>query len=452
MIQFAERPRSATQLLTAHDGAHARSLVLTLPPGESARLVSRLDRAAQRQLLAALNNDEAAQLLEELTPVQAAGLLRLLTPERAVALLERFPSNEQADLLAELGDVAEDIMALLPADAAAKVGRLAAYPSDNAGGLMVAETLVYSEGTTVQAIVDDLRANANRYARLQAQYAYVADARGRLVGVLRLRDLLLLEPSDEIEAAMTRDPLRVRPEATLDELARFFDRHPFYGVPVVDGHDRLLGIVLRADAEEALSARSDRRMLLSSGVLGGEEVRSLPWTNRLLRRVPWLAASLLLSLAAASVIGWYEETLAATIVLAVFLPVISGMGGNSGNQALAVSIRELSLGLVEPDEFSWIALKEATVGLASGLLLGLVLAVLSFAWHGDPRLSLVIGIALAANTVLAACLGGILPLGLKRFGWDPALASGPMLFTITDLCGFFLALALAERWLMAGAG
>src|SRR6185295_8019805 len=146
----------------------------------------------------------------------------------------------------------------------------------------------------------------------------------------------------------------------------------------------------------------------------------------------------------ASVIGVYQETLAAALALAVFLPVISGMGGNSGNQALAVSIRELSLGLVQTQEVVWVIFKEASVGLTNGLSIGLTVALLCFAWQGSIRLSTVVGAAIALNTLVAACLGGIVPLLLKRWRFDPALASGPVLAAVNDLCGFLFALVLAD--------
>jgi magnesium transporter len=431
-------------LLAAGDAIRLRSLLRDVPPGESARLVTRLDRAEQRQLLLLLPPEDAAQVLKELSISQAAQLLMVLSAERAATLVELFPSNEQADLLAELGDNADAIRASLSAETALRVLQLGQHRADTAGGLMVTEFLAYPQGVTVGNVIDDLRANAAAYSRMQAQYAYITDDADRLIGVLRLRDLLLLERSEPVRMAMTLEPHRVRADATMDEVLRFFDRHPFFGVPVVDPDDRLLGVVLRADVEEATSDRAVRRMLLMNGVLEGEESRSMTWASRVMRRAPWLGVSLLLSLVAASVIGLYQETLAAAIALAVFLPVISGMGGNSGNQALAVSIRELSLGLVQPQEFRWVVLKEASVGLTNGLFLGLAVATLCFAWQRSFRLSVVVGAAIALNTVVAACLGGIVPLLLKRWRLDPALASGPVLAAVNDLCGFLFALVLAD--------
>jgi len=435
---------SLIELLHRGDPEKVQSWFDKLPPGEAPRCLTRLDPADQRRVLELLPSDSAAQLLKELANSQAAELLARLTPQRAAALFEFFPSNEQADLLAELGGSDAALLAALAPEMAERARLLSRYPSNTAGGLMVAEYLSFPETARVSDAIDDLRAHAREYSRLQAQYAYITDASGRLNGVLRLRDLLLLESGDSLSQAMTRDPLRVPADLPLDELLRFFDKHPYFGVPVVDSADRLLGVVLRADVEEASSDRADRRLLLVSGVLGGEEYRSMSWSSRVMRRAPWLGVSLVLSLAAASVIGWYQETLSAAIALAVFLPVISGMGGNSGNQALAVSIRELSLGLVQPQDFLWVVAKEAVVGLINGALIAIVVAMLAWSWQRNLRLSAVVGMAIALNTLVAACLGGIVPLLLKRWRLDPALASGPVLAAVNDLCGFLFALVLAD--------
>lgn len=433
--------------LQNRDASGLTEWLAALPPGEAKRLVTRLDINEQAQLFELLPLADAALLLQELTIAQVAAVLLELPTETAAALVAAFPSNEQADLVGELKSAAEPILAALPLDVAQRVRKLSEYHADSAGGLMIAEFLAFPESASVEDAIEDLRANAARYARLHAQYAYVVDDAQRLSGVLRLRDLLLVERQVALREIMTREPLRVPADMPLDDLLRLFDRHPFFGLPVVDAANRLLGVVLATDVEEALADRSDRRMLLASGVWTGEEYRSMNWTSRVLRRFPWLAVSLLLSLAAASVIGLYEETLTAAIALTVFLPVISGMGGNSGNQALAVSIRELSLGLVHPREFLWVAGKEAIVGLVNGLILGAAIAGVCLVWQGNGRLSFVVGAAIVLNTLIAACLGGILPLALQRWKLDPALASGPILAAITDLCGFLVALVLADNLL-----
>jgi len=176
-------------------------------------------------------------------------------------------------------------------------------------------------------------------------------------------------------------------------------------------------------------------------------LRSMPMLARCRRRLAWLGPNILLNLVAASVIARYESTLEAVIALAVFLPIVSDMSGCSGNQAVAVSIRELTLGLIKPHEYLRIVWKEGILGLVNGIVLGTILGAIAAMWKANIWLGLVIGGSLALNTVLSALLGGCVPLLLKRLKVDPALASGPILTTCTDMCGFFLVLNLASAML-----
>ena len=186
--------------------------------------------------------------------------------------------------------------------------------------------------------------------------------------------------------------------------------------------------------------------LKTQGIID-EELRTMPLFKRSRRRLAWLSINVVLNLFAAGVIAFYQETLAQVIALAVFLPIISDMSGCSGNQAVAVSMRELSLGLVNAKEVMRVWLKEVGVGLINGLALGLFIAVLAWLWKGNPWLGIVVGFAMMLNTIIAVSLGGTLPLIMRRFGLDPALASGPILTTVTDMCGFFLVLSCASMLL-----
>ena len=170
----------------------------------------------------------------------------------------------------------------------------------------------------------------------------------------------------------------------------------------------------------------------------------MPVWIRLKKRLSWLSVNIILNIFAAGVIALFQETLEAAIALAVFLPIISDMSGCSGNQAVAVSMRELSLGLIQPKEYYRVWMKELSVGLINSCVLGTLIATAAILWKGDWMLGLVVGAALSTNTVIAVSFGGTVPLLLKRVGVDPAIASGPLLTTITDMCGFFLALGLAS--------
>lgn len=420
----------------------------SLLPGEVGRAISRLDRGDQERLLALLTPRRAADLLGELPHAQAAALFGGLPPAAAAAVLAQVPGADRADLLAGIDEAAaEAVLACSAPEVVESARTLSRYPADTAGGLMTAEFLAYPLDAHSADVVDDLRRRAAEYSRYRVQYAYVTSGDGAPVGVLRLRDLLLAPADARLADVMTPDPVGVSVGTPLDELRRLFDRYPFFGLPVTGEDGRLLGVVLRADVGEAVGERAERTFLVASGVLGGEELRSMPLAGRLARRLAWLAVSAGLNLLSASVVGLYQETLAAAITLAVFLPVISGMGGNSGNQSLAVSIREMSLGLVRPGDLSWVLAREIGIGVACGAALGLLLGGVALAWTGSTPVALAVGAAMALSTVAAVCLGGVLPLALQRLGVDPALASGPILTTATDACAFFLALSFAAALL-----
>ncbi len=436
------------KLVGESDAEHVEAFLDALPEGETALAVSRLSEEDQTLLLTTINPEEAADLVEQMSDAQAVEMIERLEPGAAAAIVDELPSDEQADLLGDLDLAdAEAILEQMAPEEARDARELVQYADDVAGGLMVKEFLSYQHDSTVADVLADMQANADTYHDYDVQYAYVTAAQNRLVGVLRLRDLLLARRSQTTSSMMIGDPQTVPDMSPLADLHATFDRHHFHGVPVVNDTGALVGVVRRADVEEALADRSDNDYLKSQGIVGGEELRTMPLLLRSRRRLAWLSINVVLNIVAASVIAMYQETLAAVIALAVFLPIISDMSGCSGNQAVAVSMRELTLGLVRPAELLRVWLKEVSVGVINGLVLGLLIAVAAWLWKGNVVLGLVVGAAMAANTVVAVSIGGIVPLLLRRFNMDPALASGPILTTITDMCGFFLILSLAAALL-----
>jgi magnesium transporter len=432
------------QIVQRGDSARLADYMASLPLGEIARVVSRIDEELQEKLLGLLGPQQSADLILGLSEAQSADLLRRLTPAHAAAILDHVPSDEQADLLALLAEEqASAVVKYMSPKEAEDAMRLSRYPAETAGGLMITEYLAYPQDYRVVDVIADLRRQSYEYAEYELQYIYVVDAGNRLVGVLRFRDLLLSPEEALLTSLMLSPPHCLQSDMGLDELRAFFDRHPFFGAPVVEKEGRLVGVVLRVDVEEALGDQAERTLLHYSGLFGGEEFRTMPLNQRLFRRLSWLSISVALNLLAASIVGLYQDTLEAAIALAVFLPVISGVSGNSANQALAVSVRELSLGLIKPYELGWVILRESAIGIFSGLSLGFLLGLAAFVWKGNLYLALVVGGALATTTLLAVCVGGSIPLLFKRMRLDPAIASGPITLTLTDMCGFFVTLASA---------
>jgi magnesium transporter len=407
--------------------------------------ITSLSDEEQSRLLQALSDEAAAKLVDRMHDIQAAQMIERLPTDKAAAIVSGLPSDERADVIARLSiDDASKILAAMPVEEAQGARRLMSYPPDSAGSLMITEYLAYNERLTVGDVLDDLRAYAHRYRSFDVQYAYVIQAGGKLVGVLRLRDLLLSMPGELLADVMIHDPIKVRDTTRLEEMERFFDRRKLFGVPAVDENGILMGVVRSSDVEKAAEERSTRSFLEFMGIVGGEELRTMPLRIRSLRRLSWLTVNILLNIAAASIIALNQDTLEAVIALAVFLPIISDMSGCSGNQAVAVSLRELTLGLVKPFEVWRVFRKEAIIGIVNGIVLGILLGFVALLWKGNVALGAVVAIALAANTMIAVCFGGLIPLLLRGIGQDPALAAGPILTTITDMSGFFIVLKLAS--------
>ena len=409
--------------------------------------MAQLSPEERAELLTSMEAEDAADLLETLPGVQASHVLEELAPDDAASIVSELHSDDQADLLGRLPtNTAEAILEELPFDEAAETRALTRYEPDVAGGLMVTEYLSYRDDQTVLEIIDDLGENSEEYKEFDIQYAYVVDDAHRLEGVLPMRDLLLANRTIALRHIMIPSPHAVRDEAKLDELIDFFALHHLFGAPVIDDEGKLIGVVHESAVEHAQSERIESDHLKSQGIVG-EELRSMPLLLRSRRRLGWLSINIVLNMIAASVIAAYQDTLASVIALAVFLPIISDMSGCSGNQAVAVSMRELTLGILGPRDVLATFWKEISVGLINGLVLGALIGIGGFIWQGNVYLGLVIGLALMANTVIAVSIGGCVPLVLKKFKMDPALASGPVLTTLTDMCGFLLVLSLATAML-----
>ena len=437
-----------SELIAAENSVGLTTFIDALSPSETARGISRLTEEEQIRLFTLLSPGDAADVIEDIPEEQAADLVEDMPSEQAAAIMEELTSDHLVDVLGEMNkDASQAILAKMDREDAREARMFLEYPPDCAGGLMISEFLVYRTDNTIQDVLDDLQANRSKYVDYHVQYFYVADREGKLAGVLRMHDLLFPARETRLSQVMLTSPLSVPDKASLRELRDFFEEHRLFGAPVVGDGERLVGVVLPSAIDEAVNKQKTKTFLRLSGIIGGEEFRTMPLLLRSGRRLSWLSMNIVLNIIAASVIALYQDTLAAAITLAVFLPMVSDMSGCSGNQAVAVSMRELSLGLVRPGELLWVLAKEAKVGVINGLILGLILCGVALVWKGNPWLGLVVGSALAANTLVSVTLGGILPLVLKRFKLDPALVSSPLLTTVTDMCGFFFVLSFASLML-----
>ena len=430
------------ETLESGDEQQLRAVVADLPAAEATQALLHLDQAEQKDILVALKPEDAADLIEEYPEQPAIDLIESLSANEAASILGEVESDVQADFLQEIDeDDVDAILANMEPHVAADARALAKYDADTAGGLMHPHVFHFSTESRVSDVLDQFVSGAEDFERYRGHHPYVVDPSGRLVGVISLRNLLLSARNRQLTEIMTA-PISVKASATIDQVEDIFDEEEFLGLPVVDDDGLLIGAISRATLADELRDRADIEQLKRQGIVE-DELRSMPLGVRSKRRLSWLSVNILLNIMAASVIAMYEDTLSAVIALAVFLPIVSDMSGCSGNQAVAVSMRELTLGVIKPNEFLRVWRKEAGVGVINGLALGLLLGTAAWMWKGNPYLGMVVGAALAMNTVVAVSIGGCVPLLLKFFGTDPAVASGPILTTITDMVGFFLVLSMA---------
>jgi magnesium transporter len=440
--------------IETRNASEALDALKTLDWEDQRWAISRLSMRRLKLLTVVLGTEDAAKLLSHLAEAQAVEILEELPRPEAAAITSTLPRRLAADILRELHDEdsGEILSSIADTDTRGELERRMAYSEGCAGSLMRGGAVTFPVASTVGEVLADLGEHAEDYSDRDVQYLYVVDEAGKLVGVLRLRDLVLSLRSKLVRDLMIPEPLTVLDTMELEELADLFAQKKFFGLPVVDAEGRLLGVVPRdAVARETAEEQADM-FLAASGIVNGEEIRSMPLGERCVKRLAWLGPNIGLNLVAASVIAANEATLREVIALAVFLPIVSDMSGCSGNQAVAVSIRELTLGILRPGDYWRVILKEAAVGMINGFVLGCVLGCIAALWKGNLTLGLVVASALMLNTILSVLLGGLVPLLLKRLKVDPALASGPILTTCTDMCGFFLVLTFASAALSKLAG
>jgi magnesium transporter len=409
--------------------------------------LSQLDTAQRTVLfeeLAERDPSAAANLLETLPDAQGSEILSSLDAPAAARIVEQMDSDVSVDLLEGLDTAdAEDILSELGTDHSEDVRSMMSYPPDVAGGLMVSEFLAYQTTQSVTHVIEDLRSNGSAYREYEVRYIYALDEQKRFAGHVSVRELLLSPHGRRLSDVGTKHVSTVHVDTPIEELETLLDRAEHVALPVLDAAGRMRGVVTRAAVQEALKEKRAADLLKFGGIIGGEELRTMPTVERSLRRLAFLLPNVLLSYLAVSVIAMYEPLIARLTALAVVLPMVANLTGAAGNQAVAVSIRELTLNVVKPKDVLRVWRREILLGLANGIAIGGLLAAITAATRGDMHIAITVGSACAVASVIAVLLGSALPLLLKRLGVDPAMMSSPILTTLTDMTSFYLTLQFA---------
>ena len=405
---------------------------LTSYPEGAAHALEGLAPDEAAAVLEPLSPQEAGPVVECLTPHAAGAILGHLGPERTKELFEGMPERQAAVVMRLLEDAQrEAVLTGLPPEAARKLRALLQYPPETAGGIMDPQVVSLASDLTVREAVAVLR----RAPRQALYYLYVTGRDGVLHGVLNLRDLLLGGPDEPIRQYVRGNVVSVPVAMDREEVAQVMRSRGFIALPVVDETGRLLGIVKHEEVLETVQEEAFEDFQKMVGA-GGDESALSPVRTVVRRRLPWLLVNLLTAFLASAVVGQFQDIIAAVTILAVLLPVVSGQGGNSGAQALAIVIRGLALREILPGSGWRIIVKELAAGLINGVAVAAVTATAVGAWTGSPGLALVIGLAMIVNMAAAALAGAVIPMTLQRLGRDPAQASSIFLTTVTDIVGF----------------
>jgi magnesium transporter len=431
-----ERVRKA---LDREDWNQAVLLVEALRPPDQADVFGELPPGEQDELLPRLGVEDSADILEELEEDEAAEIAARLEPEELAQILDEMEPDEAADLLGDIAPAqAAEILAVM--EEPEEIRPLLVHADESAGGLMTSAKVTLHKGMTVGQALTHLRTSELEPGTVY--YLFVVDADVHLVGVVPLRRLVL-SPSDQlIETIMDTDVIRVRADADQEEAARLMSRYDLLALPVVDDEDHLIGLITHDDLVEVLEEEATEDIYRLGG-LPEEQPHDAPVLAALKTRLPWLALNLGTAMISGIVLKVFEGTIARVAVLAMFFPVVAGVSGSAGTQALTVTVRGLSLGELDPRDGLRSLSREILIGSANGLTVGVLVALIALALGGTPVLGIVVGVATLLNMIGAGIAGAVVPVVMQVLKIDPALASPILVTTITDACGYLFYLGLA---------
>ena len=438
---------SVRRLLRLGATANLVNLLQKQHPADLAQVFAELsdkDRAAAFDLLVERNAKLAMEALSELGPEGAGAMLADRPADEIARLLHELPSDDAAAIIDHLPEaLSAAVLELIGKRPGDEVGDLLEYEEQTAGRIMNPKVFALSEDMTAGEAITMLQGARDVE---MVFYLYVVDGRRHLVGVISLRRLLLVPPATPLKRIMTTDLTSVRTGTDQEEVARLVASYNLLAIPVVDDENKLVGVITVDDVIDVIKDEATEDVYRLAGVAGDDRVFSTAGES-LRKRVPWLEVNLVTAFLAASVVALFEGRIRDVPALAVFMPVVAGMGGNAATQTLTVIVRGIALG-----ELTWAnsrkaLFKEATVGLGNGVACGVVGALVVWAWKGNLWLGVILCAAMIINMFVAATAGTLIPLALRAMRVDPALASSVFITTLTDVFGFASWLGLATIFL-----
>jgi magnesium transporter len=425
--------------LTKEDWGQAVALVEALRPPDQADVFEELPPETQDLLLPRLNPEDSADILEELMDEDAAEVAARLDPNQLARILNKMEPDEAADLL---GDIAPDQVAeaLSVLEGAEEIRPLLEHQDDTAGGLMTSiDVLLHKDITAAEALAHLRRVAPDSDT---VYYLYVVDDDMRLVGAVSLRQLVLAPTTTHIADLMDAEVIHTYASADKEDAARLMARYDLLSLPVVDEQGHLLGVITHDDLVDVLEEEATEDIYRLGG-LPSDQVLDVTVPSALRNRLPWLVLNLGTAMASATVLSLFQNTIAQAAVLAAFFPIVAGVSGSAGTQTLTVIVRGLALGEIQPRDGLRALLREVLIGLANGIVVGMLVAIIALVWKKTPILGAIVGAATLMNMICAGIAGVLVPLGIDTLKIDPALASPVLVTTLTDTLGYFFYLSLA---------
>lgn len=420
--QSETHPADAAEHIEGLDIDEQIKFVKQLPIKDAADSIAEMDRHDQVPLIMRLNQGLAARIIEEMSPDDATDLLEQLDDDHQRSLLRRVSDEDRAELR-----------------------NLLTFHPETAGGVMNTEVIVMDQDLNVDQAIQKIRSEIED--KETPYYAYLADGAGRLTGVVSLRDILVCRHGHVLkELVKTQTLITVTYDTDKEEVARLISHYNFLALPVVDFGNRLLGVVTVDDVIDIIQAEASEDMQAMVGA-GADETTDSPVLYSVKKRIPWLVINMLNSAVAAWVVHLFEGTIAQMAILAVLMPIVANMAGNTGQQALAVMIRQLATEKFDRKR-SWFAVvREMNIGLINAAFITPLVFLAVYGLTQNPMLGLCMGMALGLDMLVGSLFGASIPLILREIGRDPAQASSIFLTTITDAIGFWCVLGFAG-WIL----
>jgi magnesium transporter len=422
-----------------------QNLLIDLHPADVAELIECLSSDERGKVFALVSEKMAGAVVVEVEKSKRQDLLEGLSADKIFGIVGQLESDDAADMIAELPPpMAEGVFHLMEESDAGELREILKYPEDSAGGIMAVEVMSVSEGLTAGQAIEEIRARSSEVGEFYQ--IFVVDGAGRLVGTIPLHALVLANPAEKVASLTESDVFSVLTGTDQEEVAAVVAKYDLVSVPVVDDFGRLVGRITVDDIvdviEEEATEDIHRMAGTSEDEVEGESVLRISGL-----RLPWLVVGLAGGLLSAYVVSRYEVSFKELLVLSFFVPVIAAMAGNVAIQSSAIVIRamatdELAVGRIWPR-----LVKEVGVGLINGAVCGLILFAVTSFWQSSSRLGLVVGVSLLAVILVAAALGALIPMLLRRLNVDPALATGPFVTTSNDVIGLVIYLQIATLFL-----